>query len=249
MKHISLIKIIIALCICNVYVFTCGVMGVVGDGKSAVDNSVLGADGSGNGITDGSSEPSGTGEAPPNGMGTVDFIVPDTAQTETMHLKELHFASPGLAESPVQSSYTPEESTPPIDTFEAISPVEESREATNEIHIVDTYEPEDEPPATTATTPATSTTPTTTATSAATTATTPQTTPSTTPETTPQPLQPPQPLPLPHRRRFPQVGYPSTMTNLYPLTAEMIFPTTPNPRRSSRTPTRRRRYFMLPTGA
>lgn len=186
MKHISLIKIIIALCICNVYVFTCGVMGVVGDGKSAVDNSVLGADGSGNGITDGSSEPSGTGEAPPNGMGTVDFIVPDTAQTETMHLKELRFASPGLAESPVQSSYTPEESTPPIDTFEAISPVEESREATNEIHIVDTYEPEDEPPATTATTPATSTTPTTTATSAATTATTPQTTPSTTPETTPE---------------------------------------------------------------
>ncbi len=177
MKHISLVKIIIALCICNVYVFTCGVMGVV-DGKSAVDNAVLGS-----GDTEKDSETAGTGEAPPNGMGTVDFIVPNTTQTETMHLKELHFASPGLAESPVQSSYTPEESTPPVDTFDAIAPADESEEAPNEIHIVDTYEPEDEPPATT---PATSaTTPATSASSAATTVTTPQTTPATTPETTP----------------------------------------------------------------
>ena len=177
MKHISLVKIIIALCICNVYVFTCGVMGVV-DGKSAVDNAVLGS-----GDTEKDSETAGTGEAPPNGMGTVDFIVPNTTQTETMHLKELHIASPGLAESPVQSSYTPEESTPPVDTFDAIAPADESEEAPNEIHIVDTYEPEDEPPATT---PATSaTTPATSASSAATTVTTPQTTPATTPETTP----------------------------------------------------------------
>lgn len=192
MKHISLIKIIVALCICNVYVFTCGVMGVVGDGKSAVDEDVLGF-----GDTDNGSEPSGTGEAPSNGMGTVDFIVPNTAQTETMHLKELHFASPALAESPVQSSYSPEESAPPIDTFDAIAPAEETEEAPSEIHIDNTYEPEDEPPATTPTTPATS----------ATTASSPQTTPATTPETTPStPATPAVTEPAPST--FPTGGIP-----------------------------------------
>ncbi|MDE6032068.1 MAG: hypothetical protein K2G32_10645, partial [Oscillospiraceae bacterium] len=163
MKHISLVKIIVALCICNVYVFTCGVMGVVGDGKSVVDNSPEGVMGSGDATDE---ELSGTGEALPSGVGTVDFIVPNATQTETKLLEELHFASPGLAKSPVQSSYTPEDTEPPyIDTFEALAPAEETDEP-QEIHIVDTYEPEPEPPATTpaatttpATTPATTTSP------------------------------------------------------------------------------------------
>lgn len=167
MKHISLVKIIVALCICNVYVFTCGVMGVVGDGKSAVD-------GSAEGVLGGDESASGTGEAQPSGVGTVDFIVPDAAQTEEFHLEEMRFASPKLAESPVQSSYDPDGNGEPIiDTFDAIAPVEETDEP---VHIVNTYEPEEEPPATSPPPPAT-TTPTTT--------TTPRTTPETTPETTP----------------------------------------------------------------
>ena len=191
MKHISLVKIIVALCICNVYVFTCGVMGVVGDGKSAVDSSP-------DGVMGGESyDAPGTGEAPPSGVGTVDFIVPNAVQTEAMHLEELHFAAPGLANSPVQSSYDPEEDTEPpiIDTFDAIAPVEETDEP---IHIGNTYEPEDEPPATT---PAATTTPATTTTAATTTPTTPPTTPETTPETTPPttvatPATTPQTLPI-----------------------------------------------------
>lgn len=191
MKHISLVKIIVALCICNVYVFTCGVMGVVGDGKSAVDSSPEGV------IGGESYDVPDTGEAPPSGVGTVDFIVPNAVQTEAMHLEELHFAAPGLANSPVQSSYDPEEDTEPpiIDTFDAIAPVEETDEP---IHIGNTYEPEDEPPATA---PAATTTPATTTTAATTTPTTPPTTPETTPETTPPttvapPATTPQTLPI-----------------------------------------------------
>ena len=58
MKKLSLVQIIAALCICNVYLFTCGVTGVVG-----ADNAAL-------------VEPS-EDDNEHNGHGTQDFLTPD----------------------------------------------------------------------------------------------------------------------------------------------------------------------------
>ena len=67
MKHLSLVKIIAALCICNVYLFTCGVMGVAGDGNVAVTDD----------------EPDKDKEA--TGQGTQDFLLPDNNLGEDRH--------------------------------------------------------------------------------------------------------------------------------------------------------------------
>lgn len=96
MKRLSLVQIIAALCICNVYLFTCGVMGAAGvDDTAAVRPS------------DDDSEH--------NGHGTQDFLTPDniiappssTTSTTTETLNTQNFGQPSLAQRPVSSVFMP----------------------------------------------------------------------------------------------------------------------------------------------
>ncbi|MDE7229948.1 MAG: hypothetical protein K2N56_05655, partial [Oscillospiraceae bacterium] len=111
MKHLSLFKIFIALLICSIYLFTCTVMGTVGD--------------------DSVSEP-----APPpddsgaQGEGTVDFLPTDDDPAQQPgglpeNLFTLSFKAPPLAQRPFSSGYDPSdrikdipsgEDTPPSST-------------------------------------------------------------------------------------------------------------------------------------
>lgn len=95
MKKLSLVQIIAALCICNVYLFTCGVTGVVG-----ADNAAL-------------VEPS-EDDNEHNGHGTQDFLTtdniigpPQSTSSVTESLNMLGFGQPSLAQRPVSSIFTP----------------------------------------------------------------------------------------------------------------------------------------------
>lgn len=162
MKHISQGKIIAALCICNVYLFTCGVMGTVGDTRPADAEDIS--------VPRGESSESAVGDEL-NGQGTVDFIVPDAVQTQTVHIEQLDFAQAPLAERPVHSTFSPSgnyEAEPEIASEESESASADD-ESDSEIVIVDTYEEPDPAETTTATTKATTRATTTTTTPAATT--------------------------------------------------------------------------------
>lgn len=135
MKHLSLIKIIVALCICNIYIFTCGVVGVVGKSDKSEP------------LADDSSEsvPGETAESDEHGgFGTVDFIVPDAVQTEAVYIEALSFASPPLAERPVQSSFVSSENEPSEAEVTSSEAEADDTAIDNEgFVIVDTYEPEE----------------------------------------------------------------------------------------------------------
>lgn len=99
MKHLSLVKIIAALCICNVYLFTCGVIGVVGDGNiAAADN-----------------EPDKDKEA--TGQGTQDFLLPDNNLADpvtpdkkpeiTEKIDIVNFGHPSIANQPISADFVP----------------------------------------------------------------------------------------------------------------------------------------------
>lgn len=99
MKHLSLVKIIAALCICNVYLFTCGVMGVAGDGNVAVTDD----------------EPDKDKEA--TGQGTQDFLLPDnnladpvTPDNKNEILEKIdivNFGQPSIVKQPVSADFVP----------------------------------------------------------------------------------------------------------------------------------------------
>lgn len=107
MKHFSFLKLIVALLICNVYVFCCAVTGTVHGER--IDDSPP------------TSEP--TSVNPNKHGGTVDFIGDDTTSgsgstsidnntsggtsTSQVAIENLGFARPGLAEKPITSSYRP----------------------------------------------------------------------------------------------------------------------------------------------
>ena len=159
MKRISLLKIIVALCICNAYLFTCGVMGTVeSTAPAAADEPVPPEAASG--------ETSSEDEL--HGQGTVDFITPDSGeqtQTQTVHIEQLSFAQAPLAEKPVQSTYSASDSeyTEPVIAEEEEDTSVPDTSEDDDFVIVDTYEAE-EPEVTTA---ATTTTKATTATTSA----------------------------------------------------------------------------------
>ncbi|MDE7361867.1 MAG: SpoIID/LytB domain-containing protein [Oscillospiraceae bacterium] len=94
MKNLSLIKIIAALLICNVYVLTCGVMGAVGDGLPTVDD-----------IVD---------KIEATGQGTQDFLLPDNNLADPVtpdktvpaeKIETLTFGQPPM--KPVSADFVP----------------------------------------------------------------------------------------------------------------------------------------------
>ncbi len=155
MKNLSIAKLIVALCICNVYVFSCGIVGKVGSGQTKQNESTPEAP-----VTD-DDLPEDTG-----GQGTIDFITPDVpVKTEKAVISQLRFDAPPLAKSPVQSTFisktelelepetvnvqTEDSTEEPIEiatnTTELVLPAE-SAETEFETPI-ETAEPETEPPA------------------------------------------------------------------------------------------------------
>ena len=159
MKKLSLAKIIAALVIVNCYMFTCGVMGTVGDAQM---------------LTEDTSEEHSETAAPAGdiaqaeGQGTLDFLVPDETGTGVVQINLLNMAPMSLSDKMVMSTYSalsdelpqPQEATDEIlgeddSTLEPTSETYDSeeilgpREETEEIPAVTT------PPATTSTTVAT----------------------------------------------------------------------------------------------
>ena len=180
MKKLSLAKIIAALVIVNCYMFTCGVMGTVGDAQM---------------LTEDTSEEHSETAAPAGdidqaeGQGTLDFLVPDETGTGVVQINLLNMAPMSLSDKMVVSTYSalsdelpqPQEATDEIlgEDDSTLEPTSDDlrqrgdprvpREETEEIPAVTT------PPATTSTTAATTqataaTTTTTTATTASTSA-------------------------------------------------------------------------------
>ena len=153
MKKLSLAKIIAALVIVNCYMFTCGVMGTVGDAQM---------------LTEDTSEEHSETAAPAGdidqaeGQGTLDFLVPDETGTGVVQINLLNMAPMSLSDKMVMSTYSalsdelpqPQEATDEIlgeddSTLEPTSETYDSeeilgpREETEEIPAVTT------PPATT----------------------------------------------------------------------------------------------------
>lgn len=138
MKRLSLVKIIVALCICNVYVFTCGVIGAVGDNSP---DSSAGADKPADGNDDGPGA---------NGFGTQDFLTSDSIVTEPTApsssrevIEMLDFAKPTLMQVPVSSTFRPSDLTDkyPVNGSSGSSGESSSEETEDNPVIVDTYEP------------------------------------------------------------------------------------------------------------
>ncbi len=98
MKQISLAKIIVALLICNAYVFTCGVAGVIDEVNLQETTS--------------EAEQSESVEDELHGQGTVDFIVPEETEPSGQTLiEQLTFIQPPLSDRPVQSVFEPSDNT------------------------------------------------------------------------------------------------------------------------------------------
>ncbi len=160
MKKISLIKIIVALAVCNVYVFTCGVMGVIQSVPAAA--------------ADLPEAPEDDGNA--NGQGTVDFIVPDKTEGGSYtNLAFVELQQPSMWDKPVYTT---------VDIPDGLGEpeIQESTGTTAASTEKEIIGLEPEPEETEATTPQTAATSVTPATTPATT--TPATTTTTTPATT-----------------------------------------------------------------
>ena len=98
MKKLSLVKIAAALLIVNCYMFTCNVMGTVGNAD----------------MTQPAELPGGTAEAgepmtdadSADGQGTLDFLVPDETGNGYVELNLLNLAPTSLSDKAVQSTYS-----------------------------------------------------------------------------------------------------------------------------------------------
>ena len=174
MKKLSLAKIIAALVILNCYMFTCGVMGTVGDAQM---------------LTEDISEEPGTSAVPGDdldqaeGQGTLDFLVPDETGTGVVQINLLNMAPLSLSDKMVMSTYSalsdelpqPQEVTDEI-LGEDDSTLEPTSETSDSEEIIGPREETEETPvipiATTASTTAATTASTTAATTQPTTAST-----------------------------------------------------------------------------
>lgn len=168
MKRISLVKIIVALCICNAYLFTCGVMGTVESAVTPADD-----------VAEDTTQTVSPTEDELHGQGTVDFITPDNdAPAQTVHIEQLVFAQAPLAEKPVQSTYSASDSefSEPVIADEESDVTSDVTSDDDFVIIDDGDETDDTESSTSATIATTSTTKSTTSTTKATTATTATTT-------------------------------------------------------------------------
>lgn len=98
MKKLSLVKLIAALLIVNCYMFTCGVMGTVGDAQMTQPDT---APGGTPGVPDSAGE---LDEA--DGQGTLDFLVPDETGNGVVQINLLNMAPLSLSDKMVQSTYS-----------------------------------------------------------------------------------------------------------------------------------------------
>ncbi len=140
MKNISFLKIIAALCICNLYVFSCGVMGEIESGVPVKDSET------GGGTNESSEAPlsDDTGEAENSktvALGTIDFLAPENGNSEkkNVHIETLYFQRLTTAQRVIDSSYGIKVDDSPI-----IIGGDNSEDETD--IIVDTYEPTEEAP-------------------------------------------------------------------------------------------------------
>lgn len=107
MKKNSLAKIITALCICNVYVFTCGVMGNVKSVSGAAAES-------------GSAESTESGaqqeQESSTGQGTIDFIIPDESgqSSGSVSMQFNNFRQPDIADKVVYTTCAPVGENPDV---------------------------------------------------------------------------------------------------------------------------------------
>lgn len=168
MKKLSLAKIIAALVIVNCYMFTCGVMGTVGDAHMTEDNTT---------------EENGGAVVPNNdidqadGQGTLDFLVPDETGNGVVQINLLNMAPMSLSDKKVMSTYSAlrDDLPQPQDASEEIlgeddSTLEPTAETAESEEIIGPREDTEEAPITT--TAATTSTRATTASSATTVSTT-----------------------------------------------------------------------------
>lgn len=178
MKKLSLAKIIAALVIVNCYMFTCGVMGTVGDAQMLTEDTSEepGADSSPAEVPD-------SDEA--SGQGTLDFLVPDETGNGVVQINLLNMAPLSLSDKMVMSTYSalndelpqPQDATSEI-LGEDDSTLEPTAETVESEEIIGPRDDTEESPAVTTAAPvyttapqttATTTTPSTTATTATTT--------------------------------------------------------------------------------
>ena len=185
MKKISLVKVIAALVIMNCYMFTCGVMGTVGDAQMAeLDTSEEHPD---EGLSD--QQPGSLDET--GGQGTLDFLVPDETGNGTVQINLLNMAPLSLSDKMVMSTYSAlsDELPQPQDATDEVlgaddSTLEPTSETSDSEEMIGPPEETEEVPIVTTAATTKATTAVTPVTTASTTATTVQTTASTVQTTT-----------------------------------------------------------------
>lgn len=103
MKRISLAKIITALCICNIYVFTCGVMGNVKSVSSAAAQDSTAES------TESSTPQEENQEQNATAQGTIDFIIPDESwqSSGSVSMQFNNFRQPDIADMVVHTTCAP----------------------------------------------------------------------------------------------------------------------------------------------
>ena len=144
MKKISLMKIIVALVICNVYVFTCGVMGVIREKPP---------------VSTGESVPQSTSPVTPlpgadgedvdqaQGQGTIDFFVPADSLPNSgrVELELMNFQTPSMADRVIYTTVGELDDSVPEDigTMDVIFPEDVDEETVEELVIPEDDEPEE----------------------------------------------------------------------------------------------------------
>lgn len=133
MKYLSLAKLIVALLICNIYIFTCAVSGTVSAPEEQPDT---------NNAQYSDDENKGLG-------GTVDFIVDDNTidnsgigETTTLELVNFGFAKPTFVQKPLNSSYVP---TSSVKELAGLASSSSTTSSSNDPIIVDFPDPDPEP--------------------------------------------------------------------------------------------------------
>ncbi len=135
MRNISFLKIITALLICNVYVFTCGVMGAIEEPEAPVKAPEAGGEKS---VLDPAAGESDEAAEKSAALGTIDFLAPENADSDkkNVHIETLYFQRLTTAQRVIDSSYGIKVDDTPII-------IDDTVEETEDI-IVDTYEPTEE---------------------------------------------------------------------------------------------------------
>lgn len=145
MKHFSLLKLIVALCICNIYIFCCAVTGTV-SGEKTPDTPQNGEPAS-----DGSNKIGGTldfigdGNTPADDENNTSGGE-SNVNTSTVIIENLNFVKPSLTQKPLGSIYRPTSSVLELTQKESEnSEPEESGSTSGDTYSSNPYESTPEP--------------------------------------------------------------------------------------------------------